>query len=282
MTTAGALVRAGARRLEAAGTPPDQARIDAAVLLRGLCDWSLADWLLTQHQAIGPERHAHFDALIARRCTGEPVAYLLGTREFYGRAFHVAPGVLIPRPETEGLVEEALAWLETHEAPRVVDVGTGSGCIAITLALECARAVVAATDISTEALAIAQDNAHRHGARVTVHHADLLTTIDGPLDLIVSNPPYVPERDRETLMRDVREFEPEGALFGGDDGLDVIRRLIPSAWARLAPGGRLMLEVGATQRDAITSLLETAGFGAVSWRQDLQGIDRVVSAARTL
>lgn len=282
MITAAAAVRAAARRLEAAGAPAEQAMVDAGVLLRGLLGWSLADWLLHQERPLDQAQFDHFDRLVARRTTSEPVAYLLGAREFYGRTFRVSDAVLIPRPETELLVDRAMAWLRDRGPAQVVDVGTGSGCIAVTLALECPQIEMQATDVSCAALALAQENATRLGARVRWHHTNLLDQVEAPLDLIVSNPPYVPEGDRAELMRDVRDFEPAGALFGGGDGLDVIRQLIPQARARLVPGGGLMMEVGAGQRAAVTSLLVESAFGDVIWWPDLQGIDRVVTCTRAL
>ena len=282
MITAAAAVRAAARRLEAAGAPAEQAMVDAGVLLRGLLGWSLADWLLHQERPLDQAQFDQFDRLVARRTTGEPVAYLLGEREFYGRTFRVSDAVLIPRPETELLVDRAMAWLRDRGPAQVVDVGTGSGCIAVTLALECPQIEMQATDVSAAALALAQENATRLGARVRWHHTNLLDQVEAPLDLIVSNPPYVPEGDRAELMRDVRDFEPAAALFGGGDGLDVIRQLIPLAWARLVPGGGLMMEVGAGQRAAVTSLLAESSFRDVTWWPDLQGIDRVVTCTRAL
>ena len=282
MITAAAAVRAAARRLAAAGAPAEQALVDAGVLLRGLLGWSLAEWLLHQERPLDQAQVNHFDSLITRRTTGEPVAYLLGEREFYGRTFRVSDAVLIPRPETELLVDRAMAWLRDRGPAQVVDVGTGSGCIAVTLALECPQIEMQATDVSAAALALAQENATRLGARVRWHHTNLLDQVEAPLDLIVSNPPYVPEGDRAELMRDVRDFEPTGALFGGGDGLDVIRQLIPLAWARLVPGGGLMMEVGAGQRAAVTSLLAESSFRDVTWWPDLQGIDRVVTCTRAL
>ena len=282
MITAAAAVRAAARRLAAAGAPAEQALVDAGVLLRGLLGWSLADWLLHQERPLDQAQFDQFDRLVARRTTGEPVAYLLGEREFYGRTFRVSDAVLIPRPETELLVDRAMAWLRDRGPAQVVDVGTGSGCIAVTLALECPQIEMQATDVSAAALALAQENATRLGARVRWHHTNLLDQVEAPLDLIVSNPPYVPEGDRAELMRDVRDFEPTGALFGGGDGLDVIRQLIPLAWARLVPGGGLMMEVGAGQRAAVTSLLAESSFRDVTWWPDLQGIDRVVTCTRAL
>lgn len=285
MPTAGtvaAIVSAGATRLREDGFPPADADLDAGVIARGLLGWSLADWLSRRDDDAEAAFSSQFDALINRRATHEPVAYLLGTREFYGRPFTVRPGVLIPRPETELLVEVALEWAEAVEAHLLADVGTGSGCVAITLALEHPGLSIIATDRSPEALAIAKANAEALGASSAVdwRETDLLAGVTGPLDLIVSNPPYVPERDRASLSSDVRDFEPSLALFAGDDGLDVVRRLIPQAISRLRPGGALIMEVGEGQWPAVTALLEQAGCVSVDWHVDLQGIPRVVAAGR--
>lgn len=281
MPSVAATVAAAAARLRAAGFSPDAADRDAAVIARGVLGWSLADWLSHRHEESQPAFVTRFDALVTRRATHEPVAYLLGTREFYGRDFIVEPGVLVPRPETELLIDSALAWVRTAAVRTVVDVGAGTGCVAITLALEHPGLSIVATDCSPEALAIARRNAAALGAAsVEWRLGDLLDRIQGPVDLIVSNPPYVPERDRASLQPDVRDFEPALALFGGPDGLDVVRRLIPSAHARLAPGGALMMEVGIDQSPAVTRLLETAGFSDITWHPDLQHIPRIVTARK--
>jgi release factor glutamine methyltransferase len=265
MTTIAATVSAGAARLREAGFTPADADLDAGVIARGLLGWSLADWLSRRDNEADAGFSSQFDALISRRATREPVAYLLGTREFYGRPFTVQPGVLIPRPETELLVEVALEWVEAIGAKTVADVGTGSGCIAITLALEEAGLLITATDKSPDALAVAKANAGVLGAADAINwrETDLLTGVTGPFDLIVSNPPYVPERDRDSLSADVRDFEPSMALFAGDDGLDVVRRLIPQAISRLRPGGALIMEVGEGQWPAVTTMLEQAGAASV-------------------
>lgn len=281
-----AIVAAGAARLRETGFTTADADLDAGVIARGLLGWSLADWLSRRDSAQEPsviERFSNqFEALITRRCAREPVAYLLGTREFYGRPFAVQSGVLIPRPETELLVEVALEWAEATEATLIADVGTGSGCVAITLALEHPGLSIVATDRSPEALVIAKANAEALGATSVVEwrETDLLAGVAGPLDLIVSNPPYVAERDRATLAADVRDFEPSQALFAGDDGLDVVRRLIPQAISRLRPGGALIMEVGEGQWPAVTVLLEQSGCASVDWHADLQGIPRIVAAGR--
>lgn len=282
MTTVAGVVDAAVHRLRAAGFAADDARRDATVVARHLLRWSLADWLSHSRDDALPNFQPTFDALIARRGAHEPVAYLVGEKEFYGRPFRVTRETLIPRPETEGLVEAALAWLRAHSAgtAHMVDVGTGSGCVAITLALEAeARPGVtfSATDISTGALAVARDNATRLGATaVAFLTGHLLADTALPVDLIVSNPPYVPARDRDTLQPDVRLFEPASALFAGDEGLDLIRELVPAARRALAPGGALMMEIGDGQADAVCALLDAAGFSHVQRQPDLQGIPRII------
>jgi release factor glutamine methyltransferase len=282
MPTVAAVVTGAIARLQQAGFTREDADVDAGVLARGLLGWSLADWLSRRDSEADESFVRQLESLISRRSTHEPVAYLLGTREFYGRPFAVQPGVLIPRPETELIVDVALEWIDAIGATSIADVGTGSGCLAVTLALEQPGLSIAATDRSPDALAMAKVNAGVLGAAdaITWHETDLLAGVTGPLDLIVSNPPYVPERDRDSLSADVRDFEPAQALFAGDDGLDVIRRLIPQAIVRLRPGGALIMEVGEGQWPAVTTLLEQAGAASVDWHVDLQGIARVVAATR--
>ncbi len=280
MTSIAAAVARGAARLRDTGAAADDAAIDAGVVARHLLGWSLTDWLTHNKTPATPEFLEAFDALIARRMNREPVAYLIGRREFYGREFRVTPGVLIPRPETEGLVDEALRHIPDGIPMRVLDIGAGSGCVAITLSLERPRLDVTSTDLADDALAVARRNNTDLGANVTFVRADLFPEADAPWDLIVSNPPYVPGRDRDSLMPDVRDHEPALALFGGDDGLNVVRRLVTDAGPRLRAGGVLCLEVGAGQQTAVTALLHAAGFTQVAWRNDLQGIPRIVSARR--
>ena len=272
--------------LKAAGFPADAARIDASVLSKHLLGWTTAEWLTHWHDRAPAGFPEQLASLAARRATREPMAYLTGSREFYSRSFRVTPAVLVPRPETEHVVEEALRILRASEAahPLVIDVGTGSGCLAITLAFSWRHARIVATDISAEALAIATENARLLGAdAVEFHQVEASAFVPAdlpPADLIVSNPPYVPLRDRETLAPDVRDFEPGQALFGGDDGLDVIRALLPAAGNALKLGGQLVMEMGAGQKDAVIELAEGHGFAIERIQADLQAIPRVLVARR--
>ena len=218
----------------------------------------------------------HFGRYLHERLLGKPTQYITKRQEFYGRDFYVAPGVLIPRPETELLVEEVLR--RARPGMRVLDVGAGSGCVGVTLALEAGLRVFA-TDVSLDALGIAARNAVGLGAKVAFVRADLAAPFGGSsFDVVVSNPPYVPESDRESLAAEVREWEPAMALFAGDQGLDVYRRLIPEAARVLRPGGLLAMEIGFGQAEAIGALL--AGWSGVAFVDDLAGIPRIVLAAR--
>ena len=278
-----AAVQRGRRALIEAGISPDDAERDAALLARGLTGWSAAEWLVRRHDIAPPDFADRFFALIARRAAREPIAYITGEREFYGRPFTVTPQVLIPRPETELLVEEARRCAAEWTAPTILDLGTGSGCIAVTLALECPDARVIATDDSAAALAIARANAVRLGAshRIEFREGAYLAGVSAPIDLLVSNPPYVAEGDRGTLPRDVADYEPAAALFGGADGLDVVRCLVPLAARGLAPAGWLLLEIGQGQDERVREIVAAAdGLTLDRIRPDLQGIPRVVVARR--
>jgi release factor glutamine methyltransferase len=214
----------------------------------------------------------HYGRYLHQRIKGEPTQYITGRQEFYGREFRVTPDVLIPRPETEHLVEAVL----TRSPETILDIGTGSGAIAVTLALE-TNARVSATDISQAALRIAQQNARTLNARVEFVACDLGSAFaDGSVDLVVSNPPYIPARDRASLQPEVRDHEPALALFGGEDGLAIYRRLIPEAARLLRPGGWLMMELG----DAVAVREMCAAWTCVEILNDLAGIARVLIAKR--
>jgi release factor glutamine methyltransferase len=284
---AGVLVRAG--------FDADEARRDASVLARHVLGWTMATWAARVRDAAPSDFADRLAAAVRRRATREPVAYITGVREFYGRDFRVTPAVLIPRPETEALAELAIAAttgplrsfrpeMTTAVAERpqrssvIVDVGTGSGCVAVTVALDCPGERVIATDVSAAALSIARENAQRLGARVEFVEASLLPPTPEFIDVIVSNPPYVSKADEAALPPDVRDFEPGLALFAEDDGLAVIGALIAAAHARLRPLGWLLMEIGEGQSAAVGSLIHAAGLRLDRFVPDLQGIPRVVVA----
>jgi len=292
-------VLAARRRLERAGIAPEEASLDADVLARhALGGWERGRLLAAMGDACPPGFDAAFEPLLARRERREPSAYITGSREFWEIDIEVGPGVLVPRPETEELVEEALARLSDGPAvarlpgkgapgvpPRVAiaDIGTGSGCVAVALARWLPGATVTATDTSLDALAFARRNAERHGVadRVRLAAGDLLGGQPGPFDTTASNPPYVPSGECPDLQAEIRLYEPVSALDGGEDGLDVIRRLVPEAAAGLRPGGWLLFEFGYGQADGVRSVVEAEP--AFEWhgtRADLAGIPRVAIARR--
>lgn len=221
-----------------------------------------------------------FRDLIKRRTDGCPVAYLVGTKDFYLLTFEVTPAVLIPRPDTETLVQAGVDFLKGKPAPAVLDLGTGSGCIAVSIAHQVKSAQVTAVDVSAEACGVATRNATRHAVadRMTVLVGDLLAPLpaDARFDLIVSNPPYIPPAEIDTLDVGVRQFEPRLALDGGPDGLDFYRRLASSAAQWLKPGGHAMVEVGWTQDAAVRELFATSGWMVLPSVKDMGGRWRVV------
>ena len=303
------------------GPHSDRARRDAETLLlhhiRKNKAWLMAhaDEEFAGCTAIG------YAALVERRRKGEPIQYITGECEFFGLPFRVTPDVLIPRPETEHLVERALS-LATHPdnqtipptvplhhesgnnekagAPsiprslrngweatnpnrplRILDVGTGSGAVAIALASQTQDAEITAIDISEAALSIARENAKRNGVAIRFLQGDLLAPVAGErFEIIASNPPYVPDTDRALIAVEVRDHEPAVALWGGDDGLEIYRRLVPAAHAALVPGGFMALEMGFSQASDVRSILIAAGFENIEFTDDLQGIPRVISARR--
>jgi release factor glutamine methyltransferase len=272
------------KALTGAGIAPDAAALDAEVLARHVLGWDRAALLSRWRDQAPGDLGDLLDPLIARRAAREPVAYITGHREFWGLDFEVTPDVLIPRPETELIVEEALAFAEEGGLPRrIVDVGTGSGCIAVAIASEFLSASVIATDLSPAALAIARRNAARFGVddRITFLEADLLAGVESGPELIVSNPPYVPGPAAPSLQPEVRRYEPASALFGGQgDGLDIVRRLLAAASRVLASNGRLVVEFGFGQEEALGDAARAAGWQVARVREDLQGIPRVAVLRR--
>ena len=271
------------RILTAAGIDDGEAALDAEVLARHVLGWDRAALVARWREAAPAGFEHRFDPLIARRAAREPVAYITGHREFWGLDFEVTPDVLIPRPETELIVEEALRFAQEVQPPgEIVDVGTGSGCIAIALAREFPSARVTATDISPAALGVAARNAERLGVspRLTLVRSNLLEQVTTVADLIVSNPPYVPDGDAPRLQPEVH-YEPAAALFGGRaDGLDLVRRLLASAAASLSGRGRLIIEFGFGQESPLRAAAREAGWPAVRVCNDLQGIPRVAVLGR--
>ena len=322
------------------GPQPERARRDAELLLCHALGRDRA-WLLAHtNNGIEVEQGERYDALLIRRATGEPIQYITGETEFYGLPFLITPDVLIPRPETEQLVEKVIELAVSLQSPRIVDVGTGSGAIAVSLAdalkghdfsraetqqndvgalvdvgtgsgaisVSLAHALkghdfsraetqqndvgalapagrpsttITATDLSAPALTIARENATRNQTTLRFLQGDLLTPVaDEQFEIVVSNPPYVPDPDRPTLAVEVRDHEPALALFAGQDGLDIYRRLIPQAFAHLVPGGFLVLEIVYNQSPAIHDLLAVSGFQNIEFLPDLQQIPRVAVAQR--
>lgn len=256
------------------------ARIDAHLLLLHALGRAPIDraWLLAHDDdALAPAAAERFQALCRRRLAGEPVAYLTGSKEFFGLELAVDSRVLVPRPETEILVEWALQALEGVREPRIVDLGTGSGAIALALASQRPDARVEAVDASAGALEVARDNARRLGLPVRFGQGDWLDGCGGVYDLVVGNPPYVREGDEHLAALG---HEPLQALASGVDGLDDLRRIIDATPARLAPGGWLLLEHGWDQAQAVRALLHEAGLGEVETRKDLAGIDRCSGGRR--
>lgn len=253
-------------------------RLDARLLLEYATGCTHADLLARPETPVIGPAYNQFVEWVARRAAGEPLAYLTGEAEFRGRVFQVSPAVLIPRPETEVLIDLALEKLRRLAAPTVVDLGTGSGIVAISLALECPAATMAAVDLSNEAIAVARNNAGRLGARVDFYPGDWLGPLAGRrFDLIVSNPPYVAAGDPHLALNGL-PHEPQMALTDGADGLACIHRIVADAPDHLNPGGWLLFEHGYDQGEASRNLLTAAGFKSASTFPDLAGIARVSGA----
>lgn len=231
---------------------------------------------------LSDEEERKFLASLKRRCRREPIQYITGFQEFYGFEFEVTPDVLIPRPETELLVEYGSRALETSKDKHFLEVGVGSGCVSIAILKMVPDSRCTAVDISPQAIEVARRNAISHGVpdRIELIQSDLFEAVEGSFDVLISNPPYIPRRDLAGLMAEVRDFEPHSALDGGEDGLQVIRRLAEGAPAYLRKGGSIFIEVGAGQASAVASLLENGPFSGVSITKDLAGIGRMVSAVR--
>lgn len=278
------LLERGAHELERVGIPEGQ--WEAELLLRHALGWTREHLLAHPDDPVQAEASGLFFQLVERRRGREPLQYVVGTQEFWGEEIRVTPAVLIPRPETEGLVEQVTAH-HRNGTSRIVDVGCGSGCIAIALAKELPQAEVYATETSPPALAVARDNAQRRGIgeRILFYQGDLLQPLfdkglQDNFEAVVSNPPYITDEEMESLAPEIREYEPRMALAAGKDGLDVIRRLLPEAEAILTKGGRLFLEIGKGMEFQLKELLPKTGLTWEKTVPDLQGIPRVVIARK--
>lgn len=265
------------------GKGSEAPRLEAEVLLAHVRGCQRIALYTAFDTPVAEAERGRFREIVKRRGEGEPVAYLVGSREFFSLPFRVTPAVLVPRPETEGLVIRVLDLCRPQAGPRIVDVGTGSGAIAITLAKHLPKASITATDVSSAALAVARDNAARHGVaeRIAFLECDLLDhpQAAGPWDVIVSNPPYVREDEFESLPRDVRLHEPKAALVSGPTGVEIIERLAALAAARLVPGGWLLCEIGpAAAAEAV--LARQTGLTAEPTILDFAGLPRIVQARR--
>jgi len=269
------LARARAR-LVAAGIQPDEAALDVDLYARTILGWDRATLLQNLRQPAPSALEPQFSQWVERREHREPTAYIVGSREFWGRPFLVTSAVLVPRPETEFIVEEALVLLRAFSTPRIADIGTGSGILAVTLAAEVPAADVTGTDLSSEALTVARQNAERHGvaSRVTFVNTSYLDDVGGTFDLIVANPPYVRDGDKPALARDVRH-EPDVAIFGGPDGLRDVAGVLDAAVEKLTSGGWFVMEFGYGQEDDVRRLVDARpALRLDRIRDDLQGIAR--------
>jgi release factor glutamine methyltransferase len=280
-----AQVSAARQRLREAGITPTESDLDARLLAQHVLGWSTERFLVDGRQPEPDDFGPRYDALVARRATREPLAYIVGVREFWGLELEVTPDVLIPRPATELIVEAIQELYPDRSVPlEIADVCTGCGCVAVAIASERPTARIKAADISRPALEVARRNAARHGVsgRVTFTYGDLLDGLGGPFDAIVANPPYVIDRARPVLQPEVRDHEPSVALFGGEDGLSLVARLIADAPAQLRPGGHLVFEFGLGQDVEIEDLIDASpDLTLVGLRRDLQGIARTAIARRT-
>jgi release factor glutamine methyltransferase len=270
-----------AARLAEAGI--EDAHAEAWLLLAAAAGRERAELVTGEGAALDPGAQARLEALLRRRLAREPMAYILGEKEFWSLRLAVGPAVLIPRPDSETLVEAALARIPDRTAPlRILDLGTGSGCLLLALLSELPNATGTGVDASPGALAVAEANARDLGfaKRASFITGDWGRGLDGSFDLIVSNPPYVREPDWPGLQPEVRDFEPPAALLAGADGLDAYRGLVPDSVRLLATDGVLVLEIGLGQGDAVTAILAAQGLDVVELRRDLAGVERCLVARR--
>lgn len=287
MPTISEAIAKGARQLQSSGV--DEARRTAGVLLCHRLGIDRTHLLTKAEQEIDELDYQAYLRLIERRTAGEPLQYITGHQEFYGLDFIVTQAVLIPRPETEFLIEQVIKLTrESHlSAPLIADIGTGSGCIAVTIAVSIPNAKVLATDVSSAALEVAQKNAERHGAgqRIEFLEGDLLKPLahrglELSIDILASNPPYIEEGIPDLIQREVHDWEPHTALFGGTDGLNFYRRLFVDALKYVKPGGYLVCEIGYSQLDAISHMIAGPSWELTEVTNDLQCIPRTLTVRK--
>lgn len=267
------------RTLGESGVP--EARLEAASLLAFAIGRDRTFLIAHPEYELLANEKQRFEGFVARRARREPYHYITGTREFYGLDFEVSPAVLIPRPETEILVEQAIGLLRGMDSPRFLEVGSGSGCISVSILVNLPNAAAVAVDIDEEALEVTRKNAERHGviSRLTLARSDLFSSVGSErFDVVVSNPPYVPAADLPALQPEVREHEPHLALTDGGSGLSILERIAAGAPHYLRPGGSLIMEFGYGQTAGLMPAFDNANWERVSVMADGQGIDRVVTA----
>lgn len=282
MTDIRTLLHRTTRELTAGGSPSP--RLDAEVLLMNFLKTDRVQLCMHPEKELPEEECAGFSLWVERRRRGEPVAYITGEKEFWSLLFEVNRDVLIPRPETECLIEEVLKYYGREEGHlRIIDIGTGSGAIGVVLAAEIAAALVTATDISRGALEVARRNADRHGVagRMEFLEGHLFASAVGEFDVIVSNPPYIPDDVYPLLPEGIRAFEPREALIAGPDGTAFYRKIIREGTGRLKPGGRIFLEIGEGQKELVDSLFRDEGcYTDIYFRKDYGGMERVAAAKK--
>lgn len=284
-TTISELLNSAALMLKNAGL--ENPGLDAEVLL-AFCMKDTRSGLFTHPERVSPVAVREiFTSLLERRSQGEPVAYLVGEKEFWSLPFKVDRRVLIPRPDTEIIVEEALRFVEENfgreSMVSILEIGTGSGAISVALASELPSADIVATDISKEALELAASNAARNKVdqRIRFMAGSLFENVSGKFDLIVSNPPYISEMEYAGLSREVRDYEPAEALVSGPRGTECHEAIIAGAWGSLKPGGGLFLEIGALQKQKVEEILKKEGYNRIAFRKDYAGLFRVAAARRS-
>lgn len=282
MATIEKILREHSRVLNESGS--ETGRLDAEVLLAHCLGLDRADLFRLPDRELTQMEEQCFDSCIERRRNGEPVAYIRGYKEFWSIRLKVTPDVLIPRPDTEILVEEAVNFCQDRSGCRILEIGTGSGAISVALATSLKNAKITATDISPKAIRVAAENAASNGAaeRIDFREGDLFEPVTGVFDAIVSNPPYIPEQEYNQLPRGVRDFEPVGALLAGPGGTEFHRRIISGARDFLAPDGRIFLEIGSGQEEQVARLFKDFGFIDLGFVKDYAGNIRVAKGKRNL